>query len=114
MSHFASKPYMPKEEIDNTEQAVARAGQTLDRIEKTGAEFLITDLGLAITLARIAAEAADDSHKKIRNQANARHAYDDVLRISGHASLSDDKRQAVNDRLGELRSALEKLGEVFA
>ena len=103
---------MPKEQ--KAEDPVIRAQRRLDRIEKTGVTFLITDLDLAMTLTRIAGDAAEDSEKRNRNQANARHAFDDVSRISHHASLTDNERQSVDDKLGELRFALEQLGEVFA
>ena len=67
-----------------------------------------------MTLTRIAEDAAQDSEKRSRNLAIARHAYDDVSRISRHASPADDERQNVDGKLAELRSALEQLGEVFS
>ena len=104
---------MPKKQIATNQKAVTRA-RRLSQIERTGATFLITDLGLAITLTRVAGDAAEDSEKRNRNLANARRAYDDVSRISSHASLTDNERQNVDDKLAELRSALEQQAEVFA
>lgn len=101
---------MPRGPID----AFGQALQRLDQSEKTGATFLITDLDLAMTLANIARDAAVGSEKRNRNRANARHAYDAVSRISSHALLTNDERRTVAEKLGELRSALERLGEVFA
>lgn len=117
--HFASLPLnMQKKKIQKRiregQDEVLRAQRGLDRIEKTGARFLISDLGVAMTLIRIATDAAKDSEKRKRNQANARHAYDDVSRISRDLSLTDDERNDVDGRLAKLKSALEQLGEVFS
>ena len=90
-----------------------RAQQRLGRIAKTGATFLTTDLELAMTLTRIAFRASANSGKRIRNQSNARHAYNEISRLSRHASLTDKERQDVDDKLAKLRSALERLGESF-
>ena len=109
---------MPKKQIRKQiregRNAVLRAQQRLDRVERTGATFLISDLKLAMTLTRIATDAAKNSAKRKRNQANARHAYDAVSRISRQALLTDGERHDVDGRLAKLRSALEQLGEVFA
>jgi len=109
---------MPKKpiqkQIRDGQDAVLRAQRGLDRIERTGATFLISDLDLAMTLTRIATDAAKNSTKRKRNQANARHAYDEVSRISRQAILTDHERHDVDGRLAKLRSALERLGEVFA
>jgi hypothetical protein len=67
-----------------------------------------------MTLIRIAATAPKDSERRTRNRAKARRAYDDISRISRRAGLTAIERQQVNDKLAELRSALEQLGEVFA
>ena len=101
---------MPKKQIGKIQNAITRAARSLGQIERTGATFLVTDLDLAMTMTRDAAS----SEKRNRNLANARHAYDDVSRISHHASLTDNERQNVDDKLAELRSALEQQAEVFA
>ena len=105
---------MPKKQIGKIQDSVKRARLRLGQIKKTGATFLITDLGLAMTLTRIASGAGEDSEKRIRNQASARRAYDQVSRISHHATLTVNERQNVDAKLVKLRSALETLGEVFA
>ena len=55
---------MPKEQIGKGQDVVERAQERLDRIEKTGATFLVTDLGVAMTFVRVAGDAAEDSGKK--------------------------------------------------
>lgn len=104
---------MPKDEIDEGRNAVGQLALSFDQIAQTAATFLITDLGVAMTLIRIAGNAAEGSEKRNRNRANARRAYDAVSRISAHVFLAADDRQVVDERLAELRSALEQLGEVF-
>src|SRR5215470_3107036 len=93
VNHFASESNVRREQVGKMQDAVMRAQQRSDRIEKTGATFLITDLRLAMTLTHIASEADVESEKRARNQANARHAYDDVSRISLHVSLTNNERQ---------------------
>ena len=105
---------MPNEQFDKGKDVVGETARRLAEIEETGATFLITDLDVAMTLARIAGGAAEDSEKRSRNRANARHAYDAVSRISHRALLTGDERRAVDEKLAELRSALEQLGDVFA
>ena len=107
------KVNMPKDEIDRGRNAIGRRTETLARIEETGATFLITDLDLAMTLTRIAGNSAEDSEKRNRNRANARRAYDSISQIKEHALIATDDRKVVNEKLVELRSALENLGEVF-
>lgn len=104
---------MPKDEIEEGRNAVGQRDGTLPRTEEVGATFLITDLDLAMTLTRIAGDAAEGSEKRNRNKANARRAYDSVSQISDHALLASDHRMIVEEKLVELRSALQQLGEVF-
>lgn len=84
-----------------------------NRLERTGFTFLITDIDLAMTLVGIAADAGNDPEKKARNQENARRAYDTVLRLSTSAVLSDEERTEVDEKLRQLKSSLEGIGERF-
>ena len=74
----------------------------------------MADLDVAMTFTRIASDAREDSEKRARNRTNARHAYDEISRISRDAVLTDNERQDIDDKLAELRSALQQLGEQFA
>lgn len=105
---------MSKERTHSPGDTITQAQLRLDQIEKTGATFLITDLDVAITLSRIAADAAENSQKRKRNRANARRAYDTVSRLSRQALLTDDEQQNVKEKLAVLKSMLEQLGEVFS
>jgi hypothetical protein len=105
---------MPNEHMRKAQETTTQQLKVLEEIEKAGAMFFITDLELALTLTRIAGDAAENSATKARNQANARHAYDEISRISYGAVLTDNDRGDVANKLAELRSALEQLGEKFA
>ena len=85
----------------------------LGRTEKTGFAFLMTDLDLAMTMAQIAAQAAQDQQKRLRNRENARRAYDAVVQLSHKAILNESEREQLNEKLGRLKSELETLGEKF-
>jgi uncharacterized protein involved in type VI secretion and phage assembly len=82
-------------------------------MENPGYTFLITDSKLGMTFARIALHAIEGSQKRMRNQANARRAYDGISRMSHCRFLSRRQRDDVDSKLAQLRSALNDLGEVF-
>ena len=81
---------------------------------RSGAEFMMADLDLAFTFLDIAStsQVADTA---CRNQENARTAYDMVLRFLPRsiAALSAAERQEVQDKLADLKSRLQELGEDF-
>ena len=90
--------------------------QPLDNFETNNRlrfEALMTDSRVGFTFAHLASKAAAGSEKRIRNQANARKAYDAVLSGSRKMSLSEDERQELTAGLDKLRFALEVLGEQF-
>ena len=84
-----------------------------NRLERTRFTFFITDIELAMTLVRIAADSEKNPEKKARNQENARRAYDTILRLSASAVLSDEQRAEVDEKLGQLKSSLQGIGERF-
>ena len=81
-------------------------------IDPTATEvgFLRTELSTGLTLSRLALDARRQD-KANRNRANARKAYDAVLRFMPKASLSVDETSEVNSKLQELKSQLKLLGE---
>ena len=83
------------------------------RLERTGFTFFITDIELAMTLVGIAANAEKDPEKKARNQQNARRAYDTILRLSTSAPLKEEEHAEVDEKLRQLKSSLEGIGERF-
>jgi hypothetical protein len=83
-------------------------------VRRSGAEFIMADLDLAFTFLDIAttSRVADTT---CRNQENARAAYDAVLRFLPRsiAALSVTERRGVQDKLADLKSRLQELGEEF-
>ncbi|HKW16612.1 MAG TPA: hypothetical protein VJO35_03790 [Terriglobales bacterium] len=123
---FSGRPQPGK----NASELIAKAQQTIERalcrqaraeqilrnsdlVGKPGFTFLITDLKLGMTFARIASHAPEGSEKRTRNKANARKAFDSIYHLSHRVLLSNDKRQELDGKLAQLRRALEQLGEVF-
>ena len=76
-------------------------------------DALMIDSRVGLTFATLASEAASGSEKRIRNQANARRAYDAVLRASDDTSFTESQTQELAGKMKVLKSALEALGEGF-
>jgi hypothetical protein len=76
-------------------------------------EALRTDVKVGLTFVTVATEAAEGSEKRSRNQANARDAYDTVLRLSKKTRFNEAEMGELKENLGRLKSALEALGEYF-
>jgi hypothetical protein len=76
-------------------------------------ESLRTDSRVGLTFAALASQAAEGSTKRMRNQANARKAYDTVLGVSKQTRLNNAEADELTEGLNKLKSALEELGEVF-
>ena len=75
--------------------------------------FLKVDLDIALTFADIALNAGADSEKRIRNQANARKAYDNAIHLLRRLTLANVEVREVDQKLRRLKSALQELGEFF-
>ena len=74
---------------------------------------LRTDCRVGLTFAVLASGSAAGSAKRIRNQANARKAFNAVLSHSRKASFSRHEWEELAASLDALKSALEELGEHF-
>jgi hypothetical protein len=85
------------------------AAEDLTRLK---VDFIRTDLDVALTFAQIARQTGE-SEKTIRNQRNARKAYDAVLHYMGTASLTRFDQENLTRKLALLKSALLSLGESF-
>ncbi len=90
---------------------MSETAEILDDVSRTGFEFIMTDLNLALTLARIAADAHENADKRARNLGSARRAYETVKSISQRLTLTSSDQDELNKKLAQVRSALEKLGE---
>jgi hypothetical protein len=76
---------------------------------KVGAEFLVVELDTALTFLDVA-ETTTSEESRARNRKNAELAYKTALRLMPRLMLVADQRVAVNQRLTQLKSRLEKLG----
>jgi len=85
-----------------------------DDLNRTTVAFLRTDLDTGIMLARIATGARKNSERRERNKRKARMAYDTVVKFRGQTPMSTEIRNALDEKIGLLRSMLEVLGESFA
>jgi hypothetical protein len=85
-----------------------------NRLDKAGFSFLLTDVELALTLARIAQDADTDSEKRARNRNNARRAYDTITSLMSRVTLTGEEEQELTGKLSQLKSELHVLGEGFS
>jgi hypothetical protein len=86
--------------------------KTRKDVNAASVEFLNVEADTGLMFANIAIES-DDSEKTTRNQANARLAYDTVLRFIGRVSLSAMEFDGLSSKMGRLKADLQKLGEFF-
>jgi hypothetical protein len=75
-------------------------------------DFLVADLDLGITFARIALESGSDD-TRARNRRNARKAYDTTLCFLPRGRPTRPERKQINEKLAALKSRLQSLGETF-
>lgn len=77
-----------------------------------GTEFLKVELETGLTFANIALGEVLGSEERIKAQANARKAYQTVLRLRGRFDPPNEAAtRDIENALDRLRSVLEKLGE---
>ena len=73
-------------------------------------DFLRAELLTGRTLSHIALRSMNEE-KRIRNQANARKAYDAILRFLPGSNLDVEQAAEIKSKLEELKSDLRLLGE---
>ncbi len=88
---------------------MARAAKNIDK-QPAELRFLRTELATGLTLSRIA-HHANHPDKADRNRANARKAYDAVLRFTPQVNLSQEETEEIKSKLAKLKAALQSLGE---
>ena len=81
-------------------------------LNRTGAEFLITDLDLASTFMDISETSHADETIR-RNHQNARKAYDTVLNLFSNLTLNNEERQTIQMKLTFLKKRLQAVEEQF-
>ena len=83
-----------------------------ERLNHTTIEFLKIDLETSMTFCQIARDTHDPD-KKSRNQENGRRGYDTVKHLMHKINLTLPESKKMKAKLAQLKSELEKLGEVF-
>lgn len=84
--------------------------EQFDDLNRTGANFLLTDLDLAMTFLDVAATSRSEEVRQ-RNRRNARRAYDSVLALSSKLTLNEAETQTINARVLALKNRLQAMGE---
>ena len=83
---------------------------TIERHNKTCADFLKAGVEAALTFVEIARTAGDTAEQE-RNRRAAQRAYDTVIRLIGKVNLTDSDTQILGSKLARLKSELRGLGE---
>jgi hypothetical protein len=86
--------------------------QTMRESNATSVEFLNIETNTGLMFATLA-QQADNAEKKARNCANARLAYNTVLRFISRVSLTNAESQSLALKMAKLKTELQKLGESF-
>jgi hypothetical protein len=86
--------------------------QNLRDANATSVEFLNTEADTGLMFAGIALES-DTEEKMARNRANARKAYDTILRFIGRVSLTAAESEGLGTKMARLKLGLQTLGESF-
>lgn len=81
-------------------------------IDRTGFEFLMTEVRVGLTLAG-AASSRRTPLRRARRIGAARHAYDTIVRLAARLQLDEQQQRTLKRGTENLRSELEQLGEVF-
>lgn len=81
-------------------------------IDRTGFEFLMTEVRVGLTLAR-GASSRRIPLRRARTIGAARHAYDTIVRLAARLQLDEQQQRTLKRGTENLRSELEQLGEVF-
>lgn len=95
----------------NTGDEIARGMEIQGELRKAGANFLLIELEASLTFAQAALTAGNDPAKRKRHQANARKGYDTLQRFRWQFPVPALAEPEFDEKLRELKSELESLGE---
>ena len=90
---------------------IEKSAEIHNQLAKQGANFLQIELETSLTFARAALSARADAEKRERDRVNARKGYDTILRFRGRFEPPASSRDWFDERFGQLKSALQELGE---
>ena len=97
---------------DERDAVMASTRQIVDESHRIGVQFLIADLGVALTFLDVAETTRSEETRK-RNRENARTAYNAVRRFLPRLSPSEEERAELEAKLSTLTSRLRELGYVL-
>ena len=80
-----------------------------ERTNKSGVDFLFSEMDTAHTFLQLAATTGVEETRR-RNIQNAQLAYDTILQHQAKVILTSAEKNRLEEGLGELKRALEKLG----
>ena len=83
-------------------------GKTANGFNATGAQFVLTELDLAITFCEVALTTSD-SYRVGRNAENAQRALNAASRFQHRVRLRPDEQQQVTEKTSHLQSLLHRL-----
>jgi len=91
---------------------MATTRQIMEDSRRIGVQFLITDLGVALTFLDVAETTRSEEVRK-RNHENARTAYNAVQHFLPRLSPSAEERRELEAKLSTLKTRLRGLGYVL-
>lgn len=89
-----------------------RTARLRAQANRTGAQFLLVDVDVALTLSGMALNARD-REKKQRQFDSARKAYETIKRLRRSLDLEEEEQEKLNSKLQRLESDLQKLQKGF-
>ena len=92
-----------------------RPRESKPRSERSELAFFLAEIETGLAFARLALSCEPRERERLeREKGNARLAYASVVKFLAKASLSPESNDIVQERLGKLRLALQRLGEPVA
>lgn len=95
--------------VQRLQQMAAQVDAKIPDLAHTGFDFLDNDLDAGFTLVRIAAEAAPNSDRRIRNRQAAQRALETVQHFAGKWTLTEAERHELSNRITRLRKEVDAL-----
>ncbi len=92
---------------------IKRADDEMKLANTKAVNTLKIDVSTGLTRAGIALQASQHSEKRLRNQREARKAYDSVVGWMQRLDLTRTDAKEITDGLAQLKLSLEQLGESF-
>jgi hypothetical protein len=111
--HRTSAPAHEMAPRSDSRKLVANSELLLRSLQRSGADFLFLDLGIATMMAGTALKAGPGTEKRARSQRIARRAYDTILYLSQRLKMPKDEGSELRKKLAALKHKLEQLGERF-